>query len=96
MERSRDRKGAGRSGTFSLPYGRGSDTPLTSSDALMCSASVGHTQTHRAQLTQSSGRGIHGRGPSIARQSVGQTATQSAQPVQCVASSTGKAAVNSL
>ena len=48
------------------------------------SASTGQTRQQRLQLTQSAGRGIQGSKPASARQSVGQTCTQSPQPVHRV------------
>jgi hypothetical protein len=59
----------------------------------MRKASVGHISTQSVQLTQSAGRGIHGRPPAIARQSVGQIVTQTAEPVQRASSKFGSSAI---
>ena len=56
-------------------------------------ASGAQTNSHAPHDTQSSGRGSHGRAlgdSDIARQSVGQTATQSPHPVQRAAFTSGK------
>jgi hypothetical protein len=55
----------------------------------ICNAFSGQISTHSAQLTQASGRGSHGKGPDISRQRVGQTSTQSPQPVQSRSSRMG-------
>jgi hypothetical protein len=73
---------------LALP-GRERETSHQLSQAAKPSASAGQITTHSAQLMQVAGRGSHGRGPAISRQAIGQTATQSPQPVQRVASSTG-------
>lgn len=54
------------------------------------SACTGQMMTQTSQLRQSAGRGNHGNGPAMARQSTGHTGTQSPQPVQRVSSSTGR------
>jgi hypothetical protein len=51
---------------------------------------LGQISSQSEHDTQSSGRGIQGRGPLISRQSVGQMKTQSQQLVQRVSSSSGK------
>src|SRR5690349_995164 len=59
-------------------------------------ASVGQIPAHSVQLTHACGRGSQGTSPAISRQTVGQTATQSPQPVHRDSSSTGSSPNNRL
>ena len=52
----------------------------------ICSASAGHVNAHTEQLMHAAGRGSQGKGPAMAKQSVGHISQHRPQPVHLVSS----------
>jgi hypothetical protein len=57
--------------------------------AVIAKAAAGQIEAQTAQPIHAAGRGIHGTGPFMAKQSVGHSAQHKPQPVQAVSLRTG-------